>query len=541
MPMSASTSPASAATAPARAGLILTVLILGAIVANVNTSISNVALPSIGRALEASDMQLTAITDAYQFGIAATVLYLGALGDRYGRKGLLVLGAALCIPFSLVSAWAPNAGVLIGAQVAVGVACGMLYPTTLSLITSLWSGPAMTRSIAMWTGIGTGTSILGPILGGWMLGSLWWGSVFLITVPLAALVLVMAFVILPRHAGESSAAVDNRGGVLSVLMIASFVAGIVALPGGLSPAVIALFAASAITGVLFFRWERKAPNPLFDLRYASVPTFWVAFVVGLIAFGALVGAMFIGQQFTQNVLAQTPLVAVLLTLGLAVGLFPAALLAGRQITARGTRGPFATGLVFMALGLLVIVVVWTPASHLWHVVLAYFLVGVGVGFASTAATRALSMSLPSSKAGMSSASADLTKDLGGAVFQAILGSLLAIAYAWAMGRAISGATLSLSAQQTAEAEASFEDADAVVSSLAGSGASDLLMIAQDSFTTGKDVSVGVALICVLIGIGLVLWKYPDQAEEQRIFGEVSHSGEQRVSEGGIEPPSPFGH
>lgn len=497
------------------------VLILGAIVANVNTSISNVALPSIGRALEATDLQLTAITDAYQFGIAATVLYLGALGDRYGRKGLLVLGAALCVPFSLVSAWAPSAGVLIAAQVAVGVACGMLYPTTLSMITSLWTGPARTRSIAMWTGIGTGTSILGPILGGWMLGTLWWGSVFLITVPIAALVVVLAVRILPRHAGETTAAVDHRGGMLSMLMIAAFVAAIIGLPSGLTPPVIALFVAAIVTAILFFRWERRAPNPIFDLSAAGVPTFWVAFVVGLIAFGALVGAMFIGQQFTQNVLAQTPLTAVLLTLGLAVGLFPAALIAGRQITSHGTRGPFALGLVFMALGLLVIWVVWTPMSPLWHVVLAYVLVGIGVGYASTSATRALSMSLPASKAGMSSASADLTKDLGGAVFQAILGSLLAIAYASAMGRAISGGSLSLTAGQTDQAEASFEDAESVVSSLSGTSASNLLASAQDAFTQGKDLSIAVALGCVLIGLALVLWKYPAQAREQEMFHDVS--------------------
>jgi DHA2 family multidrug resistance protein-like MFS transporter len=521
---------ASPGTSPSRAGWILAVLILGAIVANVNTSISNVALPSIGRALEASDLQLTAITDAYQFGIAATVLYLGALGDRYGRKGLLILGASLCVPFSLLSAFAPNATVLIAAQVAVGVACGMLYPTTLSLITSLWSGPPMTRAIAMWTGIGTGTSILGPILGGWMLGSLWWGSVFLITVPLALVVLVSAIFILPKKAGESTTPVDNRGGMLSVLMIASFVAGIVALPGGLTIPVVALFVASLVSGILFFRWERSAPNPIFDLKYAAVPTFWVAFTAGLIGFGALVGAMFIGQQFTQNVLGESPLTAVLLTLGLAVGLFPASILAGRQIIARGTREPFALGLIAMALGLLVILLVWTSKSPLWHVVLAYFLVGIGVGYASTSATRSMSMSLPISKAGMSSASADLTKDLGGAVFQAVLGSFLAIAYAVAMGRALSSESIGLSSAQVAQTESSFEDAQAVVSSLSGTSASDLLTTAQDAFTAGKDLSVGVALVCVFVGLALVLIKYPKVEKEREIFGEIQSQNAQPANE-----------
>lgn len=135
--------------APARAGLVLATLIAGAIVANINTSISNVALPSIGKALQATDIQLTGITDAYQLGIASTVLYLGAVGDRHGRRKLLLIGAALCVPFSVLSALAPSPGALIAAQIAVGVACGMLFPTTLSLIVSLWHGVGKTKAIAL--------------------------------------------------------------------------------------------------------------------------------------------------------------------------------------------------------------------------------------------------------------------------------------------------------------------------------------------------------------------------------------------------------
>jgi MFS family permease len=414
--------------APAKAGIILATLIAGAIVANINTSISNVALPSIGRALDATDTQLTAITDAYQLGIAATVLYLGAIGDRHGRKKLLLIGAALCVPFSILSAMSTDPRMLIAAQIAVGVSCGMLYPTTLSLISSLWRGQSKTRAIALWTGIGTGTSVLGPILGGWMLGSFWWGSVFLITVPVAIVVFVLGFIVLPSHAGESDNPVDHPGGGLSVVMISSFVLGIVLLPQGLTPAIVILFGVTLVSGLLFVLRERRAINPLFDLTAASVPTFWVAFVVGLVAFGALVGGMFIGQQFTQNVLGQTPLEAVLLTIGLAVGMMPAAVLGGELIEAKGTRLPFMLGLAVIVVAFVEMLITWQPGASLIWVVVAYLLIGVGIGFASTAAMRSLSMSLPISKAGMSSGSADLTKDLGGAVFQALLGTLLAIAY-----------------------------------------------------------------------------------------------------------------
>ena len=517
--------PSKRAGAPARAGIILVTLIAGAIVANINTSISNVALPSIGKALVATDVQLTGITDAYQLGIAATVLYLGAVGDRHGRKRLLLIGAALCVPFSIASAWAPSATLLIVAQICVGVACGMLYPTTLSLISSLWSGVAKTRSIALWTGIGTGTSVLGPILGGWLLGRFWWGSVFLITVPVAILVFVLALVVLPKHAGESDAPVDHQGGSLSVVMISSFVLGIVLLPQGFTPVIGLLFGATLVTGVLFVRRERRAPNPLFDLKAAAVPTFWVAFVVGLIAFGALVGGMFIGQQYTQNVLGQDPFDAVLLTLGLAFGMMPAAVLAGRMIERRGTRIPFLLGLAVIAAGFVEMLLAWQPGASLVWVVVAYVLIGIGIGFASTSAMRSLSMSLPISKAGMSSGSADLTKDLGGAVFQALLGTLLAIAYSDYFAKAFAGLPAAqaqaLGQRAASEIAGSYEGAEAVAATLPGADATQLIDAAQRAFTEGKTSAIGVAVLSVAIGFALVWWKYPKPAEETRIFAGIS--------------------
>ena len=251
---------------------------------------------------------------------------------------------------------------------------------------------------------------------------------FLITVPFAVLVLVLGILVLPRHAGENVDPVDHPGGVLSVVMIASFVMAIVLLPQGVTPTVGALVAVAAVSGVLFVRREHRADNPLFDLHAAAVPTFWVAFVAGLVAFGALVGGMFIGQQFTQNVLGETPLVAVLLTLGLAVGMLPASVVGGGMVESRGTRVTFLAGLALIGAGFAEMLISWRPGTSLVWVVVAYLLVGVGIGLAATPVSRSLSASLPISKAGMSSASVDLTKDLGGAVFQALLGTLLAIAY-----------------------------------------------------------------------------------------------------------------
>jgi len=509
---------ATADRRPRRSGLVLATLILGAIVANINTSISNVALPDIGQALNASNQQLTFITDAYQIAIAATVLYLGAVGDRYGRKKLLLLGAALCVPFSILSSQMHSSQGLVLAQMATGVAGGMLYPTTLSLITALYSGRAMTRAVALWMGIGAGASVFGPLAGGFLLEHFWWGSVFLVTTPFAAAVLVLALFFVPWRAGEGKTSIDHPGGVLSILMVSSFVIMVVLLPQGVTPTVLGLLAVAVVTGALFVLRERRAPEPLFDLRLAAAPTFWVAFTAGLICFGALIGATFIGQQFTQNVLGYEPLKAAAMTLAMAVAMVASAPVAGRLIHSIGTRLTLAAGLGAIALGFLAMVIAWQPGAQVAWVLFAYALLGCGVGLAGTPSSRSLTASLPVRRVGMGSASADLTKDLGGAVFQAILGTLLTIAYADYFTRAFTKLPTEqaekLGRTAAAEIASSYAGARHVAATLPGSDAGQLVAAARDAFTAGKTTAIGFSLGATLIGIVLVLWKYPRREAEE---------------------------
>ena len=206
----------AASTAPKRASLVLVSLILVAAVANLNLAVANVALPSIGEAFDSSQTTLNLIAVGYSLGLAASVLYLGALGDRYGRKLMLLLGTALAIPAACLAAWAPSDEVLFIARLLGGFAAGMAFPTTLALITALWSGPARTKSIALWSGGGGAISALGPLLSGLLLQHFWWGSVFLITLPLAVVAFVMAIFLIPSHVNEATEPVDNLGGILSV-------------------------------------------------------------------------------------------------------------------------------------------------------------------------------------------------------------------------------------------------------------------------------------------------------------------------------------
>src|SRR3954453_16321021 len=160
---------AESSTAPARAGIVLISLILVAAVANLNLAVANVALPDIGKEFDASQTALNLVAVAYSLGLAASVLYLGAVGDRYGRKLMLILGVVLSVPACLLAAWAPSIEVLIVARLLGGLSAGMAYPTTLALITALWAGPARTKSIALWSGIGGAVSSLGPLVAGALL------------------------------------------------------------------------------------------------------------------------------------------------------------------------------------------------------------------------------------------------------------------------------------------------------------------------------------------------------------------------------------
>src|SRR5436190_13022445 len=255
--------------APARAGLVLAALIIVAGVANLNLSVANVALPDIGKHFDSSQTTLDLIAVGYSLGLAASVLYLGAVGDRYGRKLLLVLGMALSVPACLLAAFAPSDVVLFGARVLGGLSAGMAYPTTLALITALWSGPGRTKSIALWSALGGAIAALGPLVSGALLEQFDWGSVFLVTLPLAVVALVMAVLFVPSHVNETTDPVDNLGGILSIVLVAAIVLAINFAPvpdkGDLAVGLAAIAVAALVA---FYIRQRRARFPLYALDVA---------------------------------------------------------------------------------------------------------------------------------------------------------------------------------------------------------------------------------------------------------------------------------
>ncbi len=514
-PGSPAPSTASASTVPARSSLVLLTLILVASVANLNLAVANVALPDIGKAFNASQTQLDLVAVAYSLGLAASVLYFGAIGDRYGRKLLLVIGMALSLPAALLAAFAPSVQVLMAGRVLGGLAAGMAYPTTLALITALWSGPARTKSIAMWSGIGGAMSALGSLIAGALLLHFFWGSVFLVTIPIAAAGLVLSLVLVPAHVNEATEPVDNIGGVLSIFFVAALVLAINFAPEpGMSTRALVLAAVALAAGAAFFVRQRRAKNPLYDLKVAGRRPFWVAALAGIIVFGTLMGALFVGQQFLQNVLGYSTLKAGAAILPAAVFMVVSAPISARLILRFGSRITLLAGDVFCLLGFVVMLVLWTETSHYWQVALAFSCVGIGVGLAGTPAARALTGSVPVRRVGMASGTADLQRDLGGAIMQSILGAVLTAGYAAAFAAAIASSPNGKSVSQSVQAELqkSFSSAEAVAKQYP-QYATQITAAAKTSFLQGANWAYAAGILAMLGGLALVFFLFPRKERE----------------------------
>jgi MFS transporter, DHA2 family, multidrug resistance protein len=505
--------------APDRAGLVLVALILVAGVANLNLSVANVALPDIGRHFDSSQTTLDLIAVGYSLGLAATVLYLGALGDRYGRKMMLLLGLALSVPACLLASFAPTDGVLFGARVLGGVSAGMAYPTTLALITALWSGPGRTKAIALWSALGGAIASLGPLVSGALLEQFDWGSVFLVTLPLVVIAFPMAAKLVPGHVNETTDPVDNLGGVLSVVLVAALILAInfAAVPnkGTLTLGL----AAIALAGLIaFYLRQRRARNPLYDLEVAARRTFWVAACAGIIVFGSLMGAAFVSQQFLQNVLGYSTLGAGAAFLPTIVFMVIVAPRSAKLVETRGARFTLLCGYVFLLCAFASMLLLWDEGAPYWRIGIAYAFIGIGVGFAGTPASHSLTGSVPVRRAGMASGTADLQRDLGGAIMQSIFGALLTAGYAAAASAALAAAPNGQQLNDSVQNQLtkSFAGADAVAQQYP-QYAAQITAAAKQSFLDGDQWAYTAGLVAVLLGAALVAFCFPTKDSEQELL------------------------
>ena len=459
---------------------------------------------------------LDLIAVGYSLGLAASVLWFGALGDRYGRKLLMILGISLSIPVSLVAAFAPSDTVLFGARFVGGLSAGMAYPTTLALITALWSGPARTRSIAMWSALGGGVAMLGPLVAGFLLLYFAWGSVFLVTLPLAFVALYMAWKHVPAHVGESTEPVDNLGGVVSAVMIGAFIVGLnfITVPN-LQTLAVGLFAIAAVGVALFVRRQKRAANPLYDLKVASRVTFWVAACAGIIVFGSLMGIAFINQQYLQNVLGYDTLQAGAAILPAVIFLVAIAPRSAKLVHDRGSRFTLLAGQSMLGLAFIGMFFLWGEGTPYSLVAIPLILMGIGVGLAGTPSSNSLTGSVPVRRVGMASGTADLQRDLGGALMTSIFGALLTAGYAAAMGTAIAQSGQDVTATTQSALELSYSSAVDLAASYP-QYATQITAAAQSSFLAGDQLAYVAGLVAVLVGAALVFFFFPKKEDEEKL-------------------------
>jgi MFS transporter, DHA2 family, multidrug resistance protein len=506
-------------TAPARAGIVLASLIAVAAVANLNLSVANVALPSIGRAFDSSQTMLDLIAVGYSLGLAGSVLYLGAVGDRYGRKLMLLLGMVLSVPACILAAYAPSDTVLFAARVLGGLSAGLAYPTTLALIAALWSGPGRTKSIALWSALGGGIAALGPLVAGGLLEQFWWGSVFLVTLPLAVVALLMAWFFVPSHVNETTDPVDNFGGVLSVVLVGTLILAINFAPvpnkGTLA---IGLGVITLVTLVGFVIRQRRAANPLYDLHVAGRRIFWVAAVAGIIVFGSLMGSAFVSQQYLQNVLGYSTFHAGAAFLPAVIFMVLVAPRSAKLVDQRGARFTLLVGYVSLILAFGSMLLLWKENTPYWQVGLAYALIGIGVGLAGTPASHSLTGSVPVTRAGMASGTADLQRDLGGAIMQSVFGALLTAGYATAFSAKIASSpnasNVSVSVQN--QLTKSFSSASDLAQQYP-QYSSQIIAAARSSFLSGDQWAYTAGIIAIVIGFVLVFFMFPRKADEDRLL------------------------
>lgn len=412
-----------------RRWFLLGIMCLSLVMVVMSVAGLNVALPSMQRALDASASELQWIVDSYALVFAALLLFAGALGDRFGRKRALLVGLTIFGVGSVISGVAGGTGQIIVGRVITGLGAAFVMPATLSLISTIFPPGERAKAIAVWAGFAGGGAALGPIVSGALLDHFWWGSALLVNVPVIVLTLTMVAIFSPTSKDPNATPLDPLGAVLSLIGLASLVYGIIEGPekGWTSTGVLVAFVAAAFGLVAFFVWERRSEHPMLPLDLFRDRRMSVGSGVITSAFFVMFGLFFLFTLYLQFVRAYSPLSAGLATLPLALTLVAVAPRSATVAERVGTGPVIAVGFALTAAGFAVFAFI-SPATP--YVVLAAGLVLLGAGISLTAApaTASIMSAVPHHKAGVGSAVNDTTREVGGALGIAILGSVASAMY-----------------------------------------------------------------------------------------------------------------
>jgi EmrB/QacA subfamily drug resistance transporter len=502
-----------------RRWLILGVLCFSLLVIVLDNSILNVALPSIVRELGATNTQLQWMVDAYTLVFAGLLLTAGSLGDRYGRRPALQFGFLVFGLGSLASAMAGSAGMLIASRGFMGIGGAFIMPSTLSIITNVFPARERGKAIGVWAATAGVAVAFGPLTGGFLLQHFYWGSVFLVNLPIVAFGLLAGIFLIPDSKDPHPQALDPFGAFLSIIGLATLLYGIIEAPehGWSDPLTIGSLLIAALLLGGFAWWELHIDHPMLDFSFFKNARFSAASAAITLTFLAMFGSMFIFSQYLQFVLGYTPLQTGVRLLAFAIPMMLIAPLSARFVERFGTKLVVAAGMALTTAGLIVLSFVHAESSYAnlaWRMVV----MACGLALTMAPATESIMGSLPLAKAGVGSAVNDTTRQVGGALGVAVLGSVFTSIYGSHIANALNGQGLPVNIVE--QAKDSVGAAMQAAAALGGAAGAGLEAAAGSAFIDGFQAALRVGAVVTLIGLVITLLWLPAQARARDTRGQA---------------------
>jgi EmrB/QacA subfamily drug resistance transporter len=453
---------------------VLGVLCLSVMVVVLDNTVLNVAIPSISTGLHASTADIQWMINAYSLALAGLLLTTGSLSDRFGRKKALLAGLLLFGAGSAVAAYASSPQALIAARGFMGVGAAMLMPGTLAVLMQLFDEKERPKAIGIWAAVTSLGFAAGPVIGGALIRNFWWGSVFLINVPVAALAIAAVGALVPESKDPAVRRPDVVGSILSIIGMVSLVYAVISVPehGFGSPEFGVPVALGVVTMTAFALWERRTAEPMLDLGFFKDRRFTGAVASGVLAAFGMAGSLFLLTQHLQGVLGYTPLEAGFRVAPMAIALLVTSNTLGQLVLKLGAGKAMLLGMTIVAGGVVLLSIGDTYPPTLAGLVL----IGVGVGVAQPVAVNALMGSIPPERAGIASGLSSTLTELGSSFGIAVLGALLSARFAAALPDGVPSRSLS---------EALHSGAD--------------IAVVRDAFSSGMSVSLVIGAVAVFLG------------------------------------------
>jgi EmrB/QacA subfamily drug resistance transporter len=487
---------------------ILPILVLSLVVVVAGNTALNVAIPTLIREVGATNTELQWMVDSYALVFAAMLLPAGALGDRFGRKGALQLGLAVFGFASLLSTFAGTPDQLIATRALGGFGAAFIMPATLSILAAVFPPAERGRAIAIWAGFAGAGGAIGNIVSGYLLEHFWWGSVFFVNIPIVIVALALGAMFVPSSKDSTATPLDPVGSVLSAVGLLGVLFGIIEGPerGWSDPLTLVGFGLGVVALFAFIIWERHTEHPMLPIRFFADRRFSVGAGVIFLVFMAMFGLFFISTQYLQFVKDFSPLQAGLAILPSAITMVAVAPRSDALVQRYGVRTTIASGLGLVAIGLGSIALL-TPTSAYAQYAVSLVIMSAGMATTMAPATASIMSSLPLDKAGVGSAVNDTTREVGGALGIAILGSVLNVAYRSNVTDTID-AVGALAPEDAERALESVGGALEVAQGLPAAAAEALRVGAGTAFTDAMSLAALTGAAIVVVAVVLVLKTLP---------------------------------